>query len=97
MFNTIILKHGNNRYTNKDYQFEKGDTIWGEYSDPEEIKRWNINQETEALEELKKYKCTYEIDHTFTFAEEYALEWCECDEDGEYIKGSNFELAAKNE
>ncbi len=93
MFNTIILQHGIDRFLNKEHKFSKGDTIWGEYSNPKEIKRWNINQESEALEELKKYKCSYDIDKTFTFAEEYALEWCECDEEGEYIRGSNFELA----
>lgn len=40
MFNTIILKKGNARLSQNEYKkFQKGDTIFGENSDPEEIKK----------------------------------------------------------
>lgn len=93
MLNTIILKKGYVRLTDKEYsRFTKGDTIFGENSAPEEIKRWGIDEVEKAKEELAKYKCEYSHGY-FWDIEEYALEYCECDEDGEFIQGSDFELA----
>ena len=90
MFNTIILHMGNEILTKKEYKnFRKGDTIWGADSNAEELKRWPIEKEEEAKAELAKFRCEYEDG----YITEYALEWCEYDEDGEFIDGSNFELA----
>lgn len=91
--NTIILKKGFCKLTNQQFKnFQKGDTIFGCDSDPEEVMRWNFSQENEAKAELDKYFCTYHggFDYDVT---EYALEYCSCDSDGEFIEGSDYYLA----
>lgn len=95
MNNTIILLKGEAGLTNATEmkRFEKGGTIWGNDSNPEEIKRWSIDQEAEARAELAKHHCSYQSNGHMTWVEEYALEYCECDEDGEFIQGSDFDLA----
>ncbi len=94
MFNTIILKKGEAYLTNREYEkFEKGDTIWGTDRETEELKRWNIEDEEEAKKELAKYRCSYERRNDNWDIEEYALEYCECDKDGEFVEGSDFDLA----
>lgn len=94
MFNTIILKKGEGAYTRSEWKkFEKGDTIWGCDMNPEELRRWSIDQKEEAQAELAKYKCRYPEGIELYYATEYALEYCECDEDGEFIQGSDFDLA----
>lgn len=94
MFNTIILKKGEARLTRGEFKnFEKGDTIFGCDSEPEELKRWGIDQKEEALKEFEKYTCSYRRPLELYNIEEYALEYCECDEDGEFISGSNYDLA----
>jgi hypothetical protein len=94
MNNTIILKKGYARLTENEYRkFEKGDTIWGDGSNPEEVKRWSIDQKEEAEVELAKYRCAYKGGNNI---EEWALEYCECDEDGEFVEGSDFSLAEEN-
>ncbi len=91
--NTIILKKGTERLTDMEYKkFEKGDTIWGADRMPEELKRWSIDDKKLAEAELAKHKCTYKKANIWDI-EEYALEYCECDEDGELIQGSDFDLA----
>ncbi len=93
-FNTIILKKGETRLSDKKYKdFEKGDTIWGLNADPEELKRWNIKDKEQAEAELAKYRCSYRRSTELWFVEEYALEYCECDEDGGFIQGSDYGLA----
>ena len=92
--NTIILKKGEKELTPAGYKrFQKGDTIFGENSDPEEILRWPIEQKSKALDELKKYHCEYRKGREDFFVTEHALEWCVCDEDGEFLDGSDFDLA----
>lgn len=95
MNNTIILLKGEAGLTNATEMkhFEKGDTIWGIDSTPEELRRWNIDQKEEAKEELAKYHCAYRSNGHMTWIDEYALEYCECDEDGEFMQGSDYELA----
>lgn len=95
MFNTIIMKKGYASLTNREYEgFEKGDTIWGSCSEPEELGRWNISEKTKAEKELAKYKCSYTQRSGGTNEiEEYALEYCECDDDGEFLSGSDYNLA----
>lgn len=90
--NAIILLHGHAVLTEGEYKkFTKGDTIWGIDRNPEALKRWSIEDEAEALEELKNYKCTYDKGNLY-YIDEYALEYCETDEDGEFIEGSTFEM-----
>ena len=94
MYNTIILKKGFARLTNREMEnFEKGNTIWGIDSEPVEVKRWNIEDEDDAKEELEKYRCAYRECTGYVDIEEYAIEYCSCDEDGEFTEGSNFDLA----
>lgn len=95
MFNTIILKKGFASLTKSEAKkFRKGDLICGENRDPEELDRWPIEEEQQAKEALARYKCSYCDSHTcLTNIEEYALEYCECDEDGEFIQGSDYEFA----
>lgn len=92
-YNTIILKKGCATLSKSEYtKFEKGDTIWGVDSEPVELKRYSIDHEQEAKEELAKYNCTYSSGYVWN-VEEYALEYCDCDADGEFIQGSDFDLA----
>ncbi len=92
MMNTIILLHGNGEIS------EKGDTIFGNDSYPDEVKRWNISEDADAQNELDKHKCEYWKSSTFygfnvLIADEWALKYCECDEDGECIQAGDFYLA----
>lgn len=92
-WNTIILREGFEVLTDKEFKnFEKGNTIYGADSNAKEVKRWSIEQE-EAKAELAKLTCEY----ANGYITEYALEYCECDEDGEFICGSDFELAEEKE
>lgn len=94
MNNTIILLKGELAYSVSEYkEFTKGDTIWGNDSNPTELKRWDISQVKEAKAELAKYNCSYTRATALYWVEEYALEYCECDEDGEFVQGSDFDLA----
>lgn len=94
MFNTIILYHGFAKLTRMEYKrFEKGDTLYGDGSCPDEIKRWDIKDEALAKAELAKYHCVYRDDYPLWYIDEYALEYCECDEDGEFVSGFDCEFA----
>lgn len=95
MNNTIILKHCEIRLTREEFKgFKKGNTICGEDEYPvEELKRYSIEDQQEAIEELSKYRCKYTEDGSLYNIEEYALEYCECDEEGEFIQGSDYDLA----
>lgn len=98
MFNTIILKKGEEKLTRSEWKkFEKGDTIWGDCSSPEELARWDVSQDNEAKAELAKYRCSYKEDGQLFKITEYALEYCECDDDGEFYQGSDFDLAEEEE
>lgn len=92
--NTVILLKGEGRFTKTEYKhFSVGDTIYGEDSNPTELKRWSIEQKVEALAELQKYRCSYRKDNQLWDVAEYALEFCTCDEDGEFMDGSDYEFA----
>lgn len=95
--NTIRLLMGETKLSKTKYEksFNKGDTIWGENSEPEELKRWSIEDEKEAKEELKKYKCSYDESIELYYITEYALEYFEADEEGEFLTGSDFEIAER--
>lgn len=98
MFNTIILKKGEATLTNVEYKnFIKGDSIWGENSDPEELNRWDIANEDEAKKYLLNYTCKYIKNIESWSVHEYALEYCECDENGDFIQGSDYALALESD
>lgn len=93
MNNTIRLLEGYEKLTKKEYKhFSKGDTIWGADSNAKELKRWSIDQKDEAMKELGNYKCEYDEGNDIDITE-YALEFFESDEEGEFVRGSDFELA----
>ena len=95
-YNTIILKHGVGSYTRKQFDnFVEGDCICGENASPEELKRWTGDQYDFAKAELAKYSCSYRKSGGYVFADEYALEYCNTDEDGEFLDGSDLDLAEK--
>lgn len=99
-FNTIILLHNRASLTRQEWKkFEEGDLIFGADTNPTELKRWNIEQEDEANAELAKYECSYitNSNPSLVFVEEYALEYCLTDEDGEFIEGSDLVFANKEE
>ena len=96
MFNTIILKKGYEILTDKEHgNFETGGTIWGENAYSEELNRWPIECKEEAQRILAGYRSSYEYDkgQNRWYIEEYALEFCETDDDGEFVEGSDYELA----
>lgn len=91
-YNTIILLHGTGEIA------AKGDAIFGIDSNAQEIQRWPIGQKADAMAALAEHRCIYREASTFTGsaviqADEWALEFCECDEDGEYITGADYDLA----
>lgn len=99
-FNTIILLHNSASLTRQEWKkFEEGDLIFGADTNTTELKRWSIEQKAEAKAELAKYECSYNehSNPSLVFIEEYALEYCLTDEDGEFIEGSDFDLAKKAE
>lgn len=73
----------------------RGDCICGENASPEELKRWTGDQYDLAKAELAKYSCSYRKSGGYMFADEYALEYCNTDEDGEFLDGSDLDLAEK--
>lgn len=93
--NTIILLKGEQNLPTKDFlaTFTKGDSVFGVDTDAVELARWDISQKEEAMKKLAEYKCSYISGSGTTWVEEYALEFCECDEDGDFISGSDFEIA----
>lgn len=96
MFNTIILLKGTETLTKKQFKnFEKGNTIFGLDQEPEELQRWSIEEKDEAEKVLSGLKCEYRQLPECVDITEYALEYCECDEDGEFIQGSDFDLATE--
>lgn len=94
MNNAIRLLRGERKIENRSYKaFKKGDTICGIDSEPEELKRWSISEEQVAKKELEKYRCEYQKGLEMWYVKEYALEYFEAGEDGEFLFGSDFELA----
>lgn len=92
---TIIrLIKGTAFLTDREYRkFTPGDTVWGNNSEWEEITRWNITDEESAQEELRKYRCSYSGSNGAWDITEYALEYFEADEEGEFISGSDYYIA----
>lgn len=93
--NTIILKHSESNYSANDVRRGKvsqGDSFIDQYESGE-VKRWSINDEAAALAELAKHKCTYDYRNGTVWADEWALEFFEADEDGEFVMGADEEYA----
>lgn len=100
-YNTIRLLKGEGRYERKAFEdnFSKGDTIFGDGCEPVEIARWKAEDKEEAEAALAKYKCEYnygKLQNAY-YVTEYGLEYCDCDEDGEWEAGSDFDLAEEVE
>ena len=95
MLNMIRLLHGECRATSEEMKkFKKGDTISGNDENPEELKRWKIEEKQEPKKELAALRCKYaRYNEHLTDVEEYALEYFEADESGEFVEGSDFDLA----
>lgn len=91
----IRLVKGYARLTNSEYnKFEKGDTIWGDGSSPEELNRWVEEDEAEALKALEAVRCSYSnYNSQLVEVEEYALEHFTVDEDGEFADGSDYQMS----
>lgn len=83
------------RFTKEELKgFEKGDLITGNDVNPEELKRWTGEGCREkALEELKKFNSSYYMGETLTDVTEYAVETYEADEDGDFLDGSDYDIA----
>lgn len=93
-FSTIRLIHGELTLTNAEFkEFEKGDAVWGCDTDPDIVKTWDISQKDEAKAELAKHRCKYSRSDQLHFIDEWALDYCLCDEEGEFLSGSDFDLA----
>ena len=80
MNNIIILKHGHKRLSkNEIKKFNKGDSIFGNKSNPEEIKRWSMDCEDDAIETLKEFQCIYKDGDEWDI-DEYVLDYVESGE-----------------
>lgn len=94
MFNTIILLHGDAALSKMEMKkFKKGDTVINDWANATEVKRWKMSEKDEAVAELASKKCTYKKGIELTYIDEWALEYCECDEDGEFVEGSDYDTA----
>lgn len=45
------------------------------------------------LQSWQVKKCTYKKGIELTYIDEWALEYCECDEDGDFVEGSDYDIA----
>ena len=89
MYNTIIFWGKDQLLTSGEYKkFEKHSELYGE-----KIKTWQMEEKDEALKELAKHKCKYYRALEGWHIEEYWLEYCEYDEDGEFVEGSDIDFA----
>ncbi len=74
--------------------FEKGDLITRNDVNPEELKRWTGEGCREkAMEELKKFNNSYYMGEQLVDITEYAVETYEADEDGDFLEGSDYDIA----
>lgn len=93
MYNTIRLLHNRVNMTTNEYkEFEHGDTIFG-VGNPEVLAKWVIDDIDDAKEELERHYCSAIGGDKYTEVEEYALEYCDMDENGEFECGSDYDLA----
>ena len=95
---------GDASYSEKDAEGTKEvkPEIGGEVGDGKEVSGKENSAEANAHDDkdeaeatLAKYQCEYnygELQNTY-YVTEYGLEYCDCDEDGEWEAGSDFDLA----
>ncbi len=96
-YNTIILKYGEAELTKREFaNFAAGDTICGTDREPKELMRWVADDEEEAKAELARRRCEYIHAGDTVSIREYALEYCDTDEDGEFVSGSDFDFAEED-
>lgn len=97
-WNTIILRKITAKFTDREFaEYEKYDYILE--GDTEELQRWSGGDEGEAEARKALAKVKNEYDHSNDNCwrvTEYALEYCNYDEDGEFVSGSDF-LWAKDD
>lgn len=96
MYNTIRLLRGYERLTAGEFRkFSEGDTIFGDGNNPEEVTRWDIADKEVAKAELAKHHCSYEKQGSGdVIVDEWALEYAEYDEDGEFVGSTvDYDLA----
>lgn len=77
----------------KMHKFFKGCSIFGDWTDPKTIQEWPIEEVEAAKAELKKYKCSYRMRRKYIDVTEYGLEYYDVDEDGDFLIGSDYDLA----
>ena len=94
-YNTIILLRGERAVTEREFKkLETYSTILGDLNDPEELMRWSADDEESARAELSKRKCSYNFGNlNYILIEEYALKFCELDEDGEDVGNIDYDFA----
>lgn len=97
-YNTIILKKAIEKLSKKMEQTYKiGDLIYGRgEKQPVELKRWTSENEEKADQELEKYFCWIDRGPGGCKVMEYALIYCQTDENGEVIKELKVKLAKEN-
>lgn len=97
-YNTIILKKGVEKLSWKEKQIYKaGDLIYGKGKKPPiELKRWASKNEEKARMELEKYFCWIDRGVGSGKVFEYALIYCQTDENGEIVKELEYKFAREN-
>lgn len=97
-YNTIILKKAIEELSWKRKQtYKMGDLIYGKgEKQPVELKRWTSENEEKAEWELEKYFCWIDRGSCSGKAMEYALIYCQTDENGEVIKELRIKFAKEN-
>lgn len=95
--NTIILAKAEANLTKREYQEYTFGSLLIDGDWIEEITRWKTKDERKAIEALKETQCIIwkHIEHYEIV--EYALIYCTCDEDGNFIEGSDYTFAELNE
>ena len=97
-WNTIIMLKGESILTYREMrEFQKGDTIWGVDRVPQEVRRWEIGEEKAARAALAEKKCSYRKGIKDTYIEEYALQYCDVDVNGDFMSGADYDLAEEEE
>lgn len=92
-YNTIILLKGELTLTDREHKsYQRGDSICGIDRSPEEIQRWSADEEETAYAALSAVRCSYNHGNLWNITE-YALEWCNTDEDGDFVEGSDYKFA----
>ncbi len=95
-WNTIQLVKGEECLTREEFEIlGEGDSIYGNWSSPKRLAVFSGKDQEAARKELSKYNCHYTFRSMdgLVYVEEYALEYCNLDEDGEFVDGSDYDLA----